>query len=50
MIFYPMENDINDNMKNIKSLILDRFSNDVEQFHSWSRKNYEEVIFPFRIM
>ena len=43
MIFHPMENDMNENMKNMKTLILERFSNDVEQFYSWSHKHYEEV-------
>jgi len=45
MILYPMESQMNENMKHMKTLILDNFSNDVDKFNAWSRKNYLEVIF-----
>ena len=45
MILYSMESNVNENMKNLKALILDRFSNDVEKFNTWSRSKYQEVIF-----
>ena len=44
MILYSMESEMNVNMKFLKLLILDRFSNDVEKFNTWSREQYQEVI------
>ena len=43
MISLPMELEMNENMKQLKILILDHFSNDVDKFNNWSRSNYEEV-------
>jgi len=34
---------MNENMKQLKKLILDHFSNDVDKFNTWSRTNYDEV-------
>ena len=38
MISYPMESQMNDDMKHVKTLVLDRFSNDIDKFNSWSNK------------
>ena len=43
MILYPMEPEMNENMKQLKTLILDQFSDDLDKFNNWSRTNYEEV-------
>ena len=48
MILYSMESEMNVNMKFLKLLILDRFSNDVEKFNTWSREQYQEVIIRVR--
>ena len=40
-----MESQMKENMKELKTLILDQFSSDVEKFNKWSRSNYEEVKF-----
>ena len=45
MILYPMESQMKENMKQLKTLILDQFSSDVDKFNTWSRTNYEEVKF-----
>ena len=49
MIIFPMESEMNENMKQLKTLILDHFSNDVDKFNTWSRKNYDEVMYRFMI-
>ena len=45
MMLYPLESKMKENMKQLKTLILDQFSNDVDKFNTWSRSNYEEVMF-----
>ena len=48
MILYPMESQMKENMKQLKTLILDQFSSDTDKFNSWSRTIYKEVKFFFR--